>query len=187
MDVFVDCCETSWGWLGTAASLTGLLRVTLPLASEESARAPLLLWWPRAVQRGNAALEVLHEKLRLYFLGRDVDLSEEVLDLRGASAFQARVWQVVRVIPRGQVRSYGWVASQVGSPGAARAVGQSMANNPFPIVVPCHRVVGSRGQLTGFGGAESRHPFGGGLEMKRRLLDLEGALDADGAVLTMRR
>jgi len=88
------------------------------------------------------------------------------LDMQGATEFLARVWDVVRAIPRGQVRSYSSVAQQVGSPHGARAVGRAMDINPFPIVVPCHRVVGKHGQLTG---------FGGGLDMKSRLLALEGA------------
>jgi methylated-DNA-[protein]-cysteine S-methyltransferase len=91
--------------------------------------------------------------LSLYFLGQRTDF-DEPLDLQGATHFQARVWSIVRAIPYGQVRSYGWVAAQARSPRAARAVGQVMANNPFPIIVPCHRVVGQAGGLTGFGAME---------------------------------
>jgi len=76
------------------------------------------------------------------------------------------VWEVARAIPRGETRTYGQIARQVGSPRAARAVGQAMANNPWPVIVPCHRVLGSDGRLTG---------FGGGLEMKRRMLEMERA------------
>jgi methylated-DNA-[protein]-cysteine S-methyltransferase len=110
-------------------------------------------------------LAALQPKLERYFRGEDVSFQDEALDIQEASSFLAHVWDVVRAIPRGQVRSYGWVAQQVGSPHGARAVGLAMAINPFPIVVPCHRVVGKHGQLTG---------FGGGLEMKSRLLAMEG-------------
>jgi len=94
-------------------------------------------------------------------------LFDEPLDLSGATAFQRRVWLAVRDIPYGETRSYGQIARQVGSPGAARAVGRAMATNPVPIVVPCHRVIGSDGNLRG---------FGGGLDLKHRLLEMEGAL-----------
>jgi methylated-DNA-[protein]-cysteine S-methyltransferase len=77
------------------------------------------------------------------------------------------VLETVRSIPHGEVRSYGWVARQIGKPKAARAVGQALAANPMPLVVPCHRVIGSDGSLTG---------FTGGLKMKKRLLELEGVL-----------
>jgi O-6-methylguanine DNA methyltransferase len=77
------------------------------------------------------------------------------------------VWQATRIIPCGETRSYGWVAELIWKPKATRAVGQALAANPMPIVVPCHRVIGSDGSLTG---------FTGGLKMKRRLLEIEGVL-----------
>lgn len=85
------------------------------------------------------------------------------VDLAGRTAFQQRVLKACRRIPYGAMATYGDLARQVGSPGAARAVGQVMAHNPVPLVIPCHRVVG-RGGLTG---------FGGGLPLKERLLLLE--------------
>jgi len=74
------------------------------------------------------------------------------------------VWQATRLIPYGETRSYLWVAVQIGKPGAARAVGQALGRNPLPVIVPCHRVIAADGGLGG---------FTGGLEMKRRLLELE--------------
>lgn len=164
MDVTINACLTVWGWVGSAASPQGLLGTTLPQPTREAALAHLLQRWPWAQEGMTLRLSALHERLQRYFRGEAVDLSAEVLDLSQATAFQVRVWEVVRAIPRGQVRSYSWVAKQVGSPLGARAVGRVMATNPMPIVVPCHRVVGQNGQLTG---------FGGGLDMKRRLLELE--------------
>jgi len=166
MEITISACQTAWGWVGTAVSPEGLLATGLPVTSPEEALAPLRRRWPGAQEGTNARLAALHEKLQRYFLGEDVDLSTESLDLRRATDFQARVWELVRSIPRGQVRSYRWVARQAGSPQGARAVGRAMATNPFPIVVPCHRVVGQDGHLTG---------FGGGLDMKSRLLAMEGA------------
>ena len=76
--------------------------------------------------------------------------------------FQRRVWSVVAGIPCGETRSYSWVAERAG--GSPRAVGQALARNPFPFIIPCHRVVGKDGSLTG---------YAGGLELKRRLLEME--------------
>ncbi len=83
--------------------------------------------------------------------------------------FYQKVWRVCAEIPRGQVRTYGWVARRIGSPKAARAVGQALGKNPFAPTIPCHRVVGADGSLTGFSAK-------GGLAAKRRLLKSEGAL-----------
>src|SRR5206468_215087 len=93
------------------------------------------------------------------------------LDLGAATSFERAVFDATRAIPPGRTRTYGEVARAIGRPGAARAVGAALGRNPVPVVVPCHRVVGARGALVGFS-AE------GGVELKRRLLELEGA-DAD--------
>lgn len=86
------------------------------------------------------------------------------LSLEG-SEFQLRVWKTLRTIPYGETISYGQLACRVGNPNAARAVGLANGSNPIPIIVPCHRVIGSDGSLTG---------YGGGLPIKRALLSLEG-------------
>lgn len=88
------------------------------------------------------------------------------LDLAGGTLFQQRVWRVLRRIPFGTTRSYGWVARQLGQPGAARAVGAACRANPIPIIIPCHRVVAADGALGG---------FSAGRRWKRRLLQLERA------------
>lgn len=88
------------------------------------------------------------------------------LAFRGGTAFQRRVWEALRSIPRGTTVTYGELAARLGMPGAARAVGAAVGRNPISIVVPCHRVVGSNGSLTG---------YAGGVDRKRTLLELEGA------------
>ena len=98
-----------------------------------------------------------------YLKGHQVDFSEP-LDFSGASNFQEKVWQITRLIPYGETRSYGWIAAQVGKPNAYRAVGQALGSNPLPIIIPCHRVIAANGGLGG---------FGGGLKMKAFLLHLE--------------
>jgi methylated-DNA-[protein]-cysteine S-methyltransferase len=118
-----------------------------------------------ARQQGDAVLQRAGEQLAEYFAGkrRSFDLP---LAPRGTD-FQQSVWRALAGIPWGQWRSYGDIARAIGRPGAMRAVGAANGRNPLPIVVPCHRVVGSDGSLTG---------FAGGLEMKRYLLELEGSL-----------
>jgi methylated-DNA-[protein]-cysteine S-methyltransferase len=102
------------------------------------------------------------DQLEAYFAGELTDFDIE-LDLRGTE-FQQRVWKALLTIPYGETRSYGEIAEQIGAPGAARAVGLANGHNPIAIVVPCHRVIGAGGSLTG---------YGGGLDRKRTLLELE--------------
>ena len=101
-------------------------------------------------------------QLEAYFAGELTDFDVE-LDLQGTE-FQRRVWKALLTIPFGETRSYGEIAEQIGAPGAARAVGLANGHNPIAIVVPCHSVIGANGSLTG---------FGGGLDRKRTLLELE--------------
>ena len=112
----------------------------------------------------NAILTRAQKQLAEYFAGKreEFDLP---LKLEG-TAFQRKVWKALVKIPFGQTRTYGQIAKTVKSPAASRAVGAACGRNPLPIVVPCHRVVGSSGNLTG---------FGGGLAMKEWLLKHEGA------------
>ncbi len=161
----VTTCQTAMGWVGTAWSARGLVALTLPQPTEAEALARL----PSAAGTAPVGVpgldvEALLDKLRRYFQG-EVVVFDEPLNPGIGTAFQRKVWAIARAIPRGETRTYGWLAGEAGSPGAARAVGQCMARNPWPIIVPCHRVVGHDGGLTG---------FGGGLAMKGRMLDMEG-------------
>lgn len=90
------------------------------------------------------------------------------IDLSGASAFRRKVWRSVKDIPYGKVRSYGWVANKIGNSKAARAVGQALAGNPVPLIIPCHRVINSNGKSGGFAGKISN------IETKLKLLSIEG-------------
>jgi methylated-DNA-[protein]-cysteine S-methyltransferase len=163
----VTTCHTAFGWVGIGWSAHGLVALSLPQPTEDEALKrvpassyPVLPLPPWLDLTGLAA------KLSRYFAGEAV-VFDERLDPSIGTGFQRQVWAATRAIPRGQTCSYGEIAREVGSPAAARAVGQAMARNPWPIVVPCHRVVGSDGRLTG---------FGGGVEMKRQMLAMEGAL-----------
>ena len=110
----------------------------------------------------DAPFEEARRQLDAYFAG---DLEEFDLSLHASGTpFQREVWAALRTIPYGEVRSYREIAEQIGRPTAARAVGMANGRNPVSIIVPCHRVVGASGDLTG---------YGGGIERKRALLDLE--------------
>jgi methylated-DNA-[protein]-cysteine S-methyltransferase len=166
-EIGVQACQTARGWVAVAWTARGLAGVALPAATEAEARRQVPQ--PSAsVPEPPPGLDVaaLLAKLQRYFDGNLV-IFDEPLDPTIGTAWQRQVWAACRAIPRGQTRGYGELARQVGSPGAARAVGQAMARNPWPIVVPCHRVLGSQRQLTG---------FGGGLDMKRAMLIMEGGL-----------
>ncbi len=119
--------------------------------------------WRRDATPFRAALE----QLRAYFAG-ELTRFELPLDPHGTE-FQRRAWAALREIPHGETRSYAEQARRIGRPAAVRAIGAANGRNPLAIVVPCHRVIGSDGSLTG---------FGGGLEVKRQLLDLERRVGA---------
>jgi len=159
--------NTDMGWVGILASSRGLVKVTLP---QDSAQEALKLLGDMANQaiRSTESLYDIASRLRAYFSGYRIAFPDK-LDLSLASPFQRQVFKIARLIPYSETRSYQWVAEEMGKPGAARAVGQALARNPLPIIIPCHRVVRSNGELGG---------FAGGREMKRRLLDLELAQSA---------
>lgn len=136
---------------GHGSALTNLRMVD---QTHEPSRAG---WSP-----GPGAFGDVVEQLGAYFAGELTDFDIE-LDLRGTE-FQRRVWRALLTIPYGETRSYGEIAGQIGAPGSARAVGWANGHNPIAIVVPCHRVIGASGSLTG---------YGGGLDRKRTLLELE--------------
>jgi methylated-DNA-[protein]-cysteine S-methyltransferase len=112
--------------------------------------------------QNDAAFAQAVAQLNAYFAGARTDFDVE-LDMRGTD-FQLRVWKALLTIPYGETRSYGEIAEQIGAPGAARAVGLANGHNPIAVIVPCHRVIGANGKLTG---------YGGGLDRKLTLLELE--------------
>jgi methylated-DNA-[protein]-cysteine S-methyltransferase len=151
----------------TIDSLVGKLKL---VASDRGLVA--ILWQndnPSRVRLGelvedgrNPILVDTERQLREYFLGKRQTFSV-ALDMKG-TPFQKNVWEALLAIPFGETRSYGQLAKQLGNSKAVRAVGAANGRNPISIIVPCHRVIGSSGKLTG---------FAGGLETKARLLNLE--------------
>jgi O-6-methylguanine DNA methyltransferase len=150
--------------MAMAVSEKGLAGLTLPRASAEATRALLQKEHPLGNWVDESPLPDLSHELMEYLEGRAADFSRVPLDLPATGPFRRRVWEICAAIPYGQTRTYAQLAIEAGSPRAFRAVGSAMASNPVPIVVPCHRVLGSSGSLVG---------FGGGIEQKRRLLDME--------------
>ena len=162
MDYYVF--NTYMGWVAVIASKKGLVGTSLPRSTAEGALGETGTGVKEAVN-SPARFEDLTRRLKAYFAGKKVSFPDE-LDLSMATPFQQNVWQAARLIPYGESRSYGWLAQSAGRPGAARAVGQAMAKNRLPVVVPCHRVTSSDGSIGG---------FSGGIEIKKRLLRLEAS------------
>lgn len=150
--VAIDFAPERWAW-------SALTRLRMPEAE--------------LVRSGNQTAELARQLIQ-YFAGERRTF-ELALAARG-SGFEKKVWQALVEIPYGETRSYGQIAATIGHPTAARAVGAANGANPIPIIVPCHRVIGANGSLTG---------FGGGLDNKRWLLELERGRPAQAPQLSL--
>jgi methylated-DNA-[protein]-cysteine S-methyltransferase len=164
--------KTDWGWIAVLATAQGVAAVTLPCGTRQAAEEQLHALVPLSLRtaEGGEAAGVYLERARtaiLAYLQGNRQAFDLPLDIQGGTPFHRKVWEALRRIPYGRVRSYGWVAKKVGKPDAARAVGSACGANPLPLVSPCHRVVAADGTLGG---------FAGGLRMKKRLLTLEGII-----------
>jgi methylated-DNA-[protein]-cysteine S-methyltransferase len=160
-----DIFETAAGWMAAVAGERGIIRLTLPRAT--AAEAVRIAGIDEQMSTAYPELfSDLAGRLRLYFRGRAVPFNDP-LDLSGGTGFQRAVWQATARIPYGATATYGQIAALINRDRSARAVGQALGQNPLPIIIPCHRVVGSAGRLGG---------FGGGIEMKRLLLRLENGV-----------
>jgi methylated-DNA-[protein]-cysteine S-methyltransferase len=157
-------CETERGWMGLVFSEHGLRYTTLPLRARDEALREVMELGATG-EMPERELADVPERISALASGRYENLALHV-DWTGIGGFRRRVLEQAMLIPHGETRSYKWLAEQAGSPRAARAAGRVMATNPLPIVVPCHRVIGSDGGL---------HGYGGGLAMKEALLRAEGA------------
>jgi O-6-methylguanine DNA methyltransferase len=176
-DTAIGRCGVAWGERGVAG-------VQLPEAGVSETRARMLQRFPAA---GEAVpppeMQRIIDRIAALLRGEASDLSTIALDMGEVPAFHRRVYEAARAIPPGMTLSYGEIAARVGTPGAARAVGQALGRNPFPIIVPCHRVLAAGGKMGGFSAQ-------GGIATKRRMLAVEGAklngaaplFDGDGAL-----
>jgi methylated-DNA-[protein]-cysteine S-methyltransferase len=162
VDVSFDVAETQIGPLLLAVTEQGLCRISFDPEPERETETLARTFGVR-VLRAPREVDSVRRELDEYFEGRRraFDLP---LDLRGREGFSREILERLARVPYGEVTTYKTLAVEAGNPRAARAVGTIMNRNPIPIVLPCHRVVGSNGSLVG---------YGGGLERKRLLLDLE--------------
>jgi len=161
-DTGVGRCGIAWGSLG-------ILGVQLPEAREIETRKRLFRLYPDAREmRPTLNAEMAIEGIVALLQGGPADFSDVTLDMSDIRAFNQRVYEFTRKIPRGETRTYGEVAASLRLTGAVHAVAQALARNPFVIIVPCHRVLEAGGY------ADKISPHGGAIS-KRRLLSIEGA------------
>jgi len=162
-DTAIGRCGVAWGERGVAG-------VQLPEAGERETRARMLQRFPAAGEAPPPPeVQRVIDRIVALLRGEASDLSTIALDMERVPSFHRRVYEAARAIPPGMTLSYGDIAARVGAPGAARAVGQALGRNPFPIIVPCHRVLAAGGKIGGFSAQ-------GGVATKRRMLAIEGAL-----------
>lgn len=166
--------STEMGCGGVVANTDGLVEVFLPFAgnSREEMLARIGELYPLAMGETPLTKEAA-VRLARYFAGERMEFDLPI-DRRGFTPFQCSVYDAVIRIPYGEVRTYGEIAAKIGRPRSARGIGRAMAENPLPIIIPCHRVVGASGAMTGYSGP-------GGVGSKQWLLRMEGvAIDRRG-------
>jgi methylated-DNA-[protein]-cysteine S-methyltransferase len=171
LDVAYATADSPFGPLLIAKTRRGLVKVSLPAYDPEEALEELAARISPRLLEAPGELDEVRRQLQLYFEGK-LTKFELPLDWRLSDGFRGRVQRAIARIPYGQTRSYTQVAASAGNERAVRAAGSACGSNPIPIVVPCHRVLRSGGDLGG---------YGGGLPMKRALLELEGVRRDSGA------
>jgi methylated-DNA-[protein]-cysteine S-methyltransferase len=167
-ETFSSLFETGLGFGAVVADTEGVFEVILPFGGEgrEEMAAQISVRYGSALKE-NPLTRKAADLLVRYFAGEPV-VFDLPIDRRGFTPFQWAVYGAVLVIPYGEVRSYSQIANEIGRPRAARGIGGAMARNPLPIIIPCHRVVGKSGSMTGYSAS-------GGIESKKWLLDLENS------------
>jgi methylated-DNA-[protein]-cysteine S-methyltransferase len=160
--------DTAVGRCGIVWNDAGIVAVHLPEARELDTRRRVFQLYPEARElRPPMNTEIAIEGVVALLRGAASDLRDVTLDVAGIHAFNQRVYELTRAIPRGETRTYGEIAARLGAPGAAHSVAQAIAKNPFLIIVPCHRVLEA-------GGYADRISPNGGTISKRHLLSIEG-------------
>ncbi|MEX0646043.1 MAG: methylated-DNA--[protein]-cysteine S-methyltransferase [Parvularculaceae bacterium] len=162
--------DTALGRCGIAWNGAGVVAVAFPEEDDAKTRARLLRRANGAVEtKPSEFIERLIEDIVALLAGEKRDLTYADLDMTGVAPLDREVLGMTLEIRAGETKTYGDIAAALGDISLARDVGQALGRNPFPIVVPCHRVVGADGKMTGFSAP-------GGVEAKRRLLKIEGAI-----------
>ncbi len=158
--------KTKWGYFGLAGTEYALCRTQLPGPKPEKIKALLLKNFHHP-QLDKTFFKTLREQIAAYFEGNYVNFSRDIpLALDGLSSFGISVLTTCRNIGFGQTITYGRLAKKSGRPNASRAVGSTLAKNPLPLLIPCHRVIRSDGKLGGFSAP-------GGITLKKKMLELE--------------
>ena len=159
--------QTKWGYFGFAGSEYGLCRTQLPAPKPEKIKTLLLKNLP-AAQFDKSFCKILQQQITAYFEGDYIKFSRDIpLILDGFSSFGTSILKTCREIEIGQTITYGKLAKKAGRPNASRAVGSTLAKNPLPLIIPCHRIIRSDGKMGGFSAP-------GGITLKKKLLELEG-------------
>ncbi|WP_103354870.1 methylated-DNA--[protein]-cysteine S-methyltransferase [Amycolatopsis sp. CA-128772] len=162
--------DTAIGVCGLVWREDVVVGTSLPEGSASRTRAWLVRRFPDAVEGPPPApVQEAVDGIVALLGGARSDLASVPLDMTGVPAFHRRAYEIARAIPPGKTLTYGDIAHRLGQPGSAQAVGQAMGHNPFPIIVPCHRVLAAGGKDGGFSAR-------GGVGTKRRMLVIEGAL-----------
>lgn len=165
-EIYIDQCDSPVGKLFIARTRRGLCNISFGFKSLDEFKLHMERRFEAEVRFRSSVFDPFKEELRSYFAGEELTFSASV-EFLGGTEFERKVWSAISKIPYGRAITYKELALSVGSPLAYRAAGAACGKNPVPIVVPCHRVVGSRGWLGG---------YAGGPEMKRKLLAVEGYL-----------
>lgn len=169
-DTEIGCCGIAWG-------ARGVVGVQLPERHDRATRDRLRRRFPEACEATPPpGIQQAIDSVVALLRGEATDLSFVALDMDGIPPFRQSIYAAMRNIPAGATLSYGEIATRLGDGSAARDVGEAMGKNPFPIIVPCHRVVAAGGRLGGFSAA-------GGVTTKLRLLNIEGALVGEAPTL----
>ncbi len=160
--------ETAIGTCAVAFTQRGISMVGLPEPTRRALTARFDRHADRSAQPLPASIERAVDAIVAHLRGELREMTDLALDLEEVPPFDKRVYELTRRIPPGRMRTYGQLATDLGEPGLSRAIGQALARNPVPLIVPCHRVVRADGELGGFSAP-------GGTALKSRLLAIEGA------------
>jgi len=186
MTIFYSKLSSPFGTIYIAFTEKGVSRIDFGHGSRNTFFKNLKKSCPRKaikkVIKNDRGVTVLKKEMKAYLKGRSESGNGNrkpfsfslPVDLLGGTPFERKVWNRIKKIPYGRVITYGYLASEIGRPGASRAVGMACKKNPLPILIPCHRVVGKDLSLTGYSSGMNHMVHTSGIEIKRRLLEIEG-------------
>ena len=161
--IHYSCLNPPFGPVFVAKTVKGICFINLSKISEAGFQSLLRKKFKKEPIRDDEKLKSVLNEMRNYFSGNQVNF-KSLLDLRIGTVFQRKVWDKISKIPHGELRTYKWIASEIGNINAVRAVGNAVGKNPVPPIIPCHRVIRTDGKLGG---------FSSGISLKKWLLKLE--------------